>query len=127
MPTRIAPFTATLIDHIYFYPGSHNSKNITLKSGNILSDVTDHLPNYTLITSKKVKFECRPYVCIFSQKNKLNFLKYLQACDWNQIYQDDDVNTVNLLVLLHLHLITVLSLLNCHGREVEINHGLLLL
>ena len=93
MPTRIAPFTAALIDHIYFYPGSHNSKNITLKSGNILSDVTDHLPNYTLITSKKVKFECRPYVCIFSQKNNLNFLKYLQACDWNQIYQDTATTT----------------------------------
>jgi len=45
-----------------------------------------------LITSKKVKSECRPYVRTFA-KNKLNFLKYLQACDWNQIYQDDDVNT----------------------------------
>ena len=93
MPTRITPTTATLIDHIYYYPGSHNSKNITLKSGNILSDVTDHLPNYTLITSKKVKSESRPYVRIFSPKNKLNFLKYLRACDWNQIYQDDEVNT----------------------------------
>jgi len=68
MPTGKTPFTATLIDHIYYYPGSHNSKNITLKSGNILSDVTDHLPNYTLITSKKVKCECRPYVRIFFSK-----------------------------------------------------------
>jgi len=55
MPTRITPTTAALIDHIYYYPRSHNSKNITQKSENILSDVTDHLPNYTLITSKKSK------------------------------------------------------------------------
>jgi len=47
---------------------------------------------YTLITSKTVKSECGPYVRTFSRRNKLNFLKYLPACDCNPIYQVDDVN-----------------------------------
>ena len=93
MPTRITNTTATLIDHIYYYPGTYKSKNITLNSGNILSDLTDHLPNYTLITSNKVETKNRPYVRIFSSKNKQTFFRYLQACDWNQVYSEHDADT----------------------------------
>jgi len=61
-------------------------KNITLKTGNILSDLTDHLPNYTLNKSKKLDIEAR-LLRTFSQKHKQNFLNYLQVCGWNQIYR----------------------------------------
>jgi len=52
MPTRITTKSATLIDHIYYYEGKNNTKNIHAKSGNLLN-LTDHLPNYTEQTKKR--------------------------------------------------------------------------
>ena len=43
-PTRITDHSATLIDHIYF-----NSMEHRTISGNILCDITGHLPNFLII------------------------------------------------------------------------------
>jgi len=48
MPTRTSK-SATLIDHIYYYESKNNKRNIHAKSGNLLNDLTDHLPNYTIL------------------------------------------------------------------------------
>ena len=53
MPTRITTKSATLINHIYYNEGKNNTKNIHAKSGNLLNDLTDHLPNYTILMSKQ--------------------------------------------------------------------------
>ena len=54
MPTRITPHTATLIDHIYYYEGRGVTRgNLEVYSGNFVSDLTDHLPNYMLLVNKK--------------------------------------------------------------------------
>jgi len=45
MPTRLAVDTATVIDHIYYSPGSKFSSNY-IHSGNFWSDVTDQLLFY---------------------------------------------------------------------------------
>jgi len=52
MPTRITSKSATIIDHIYYYEGRNCSKEFKFKisSGNLWSDLTDHLPNYFLTT-----------------------------------------------------------------------------
>jgi len=55
MPTRITSKSATLIDHIYFYEGKSKHDNLFIKSGNLLQDISDHLPNYTLILNEKNK------------------------------------------------------------------------
>jgi len=52
MPSRITANTAILIDHIYYSEG-RNNKSITTKSGNFLTDITDHLPNYLLLINNK--------------------------------------------------------------------------
>lgn len=43
-PTRITDHTATLIDNIFF-----NSMDYFTLSGNLVYDVTDHLPNFLII------------------------------------------------------------------------------
>ena len=54
MPTRITPRTATLIDHIYYYEGRGVRRgNFEVCSGNFVSDLNDHLPNYMLLVNKE--------------------------------------------------------------------------
>lgn len=54
MPTRITPHSATLIDHIYYFPGTAKH-SYQIVSGNLLNDITDHLPNYLLKACKTKK------------------------------------------------------------------------
>ena len=69
MPSRITSKSATIIDHIYYYEGYNCKKDVQLMSGNLWSDLTDHLPNYFIIVSNHVKPNAdRPYVRLFSEK-----------------------------------------------------------
>jgi len=43
--------SATLVDHIYYSEGSYKNNNNSVKTGNIWCNITDHLPNYILITN----------------------------------------------------------------------------
>ena len=54
-PTRITYHSATLIDNIFF-----NSLEHYTLSGNILTDLTDHLPNFVIINK----------ICVTNTKNK---------------------------------------------------------
>ena len=49
MPTRITDHSATIIDHIYFLPGINTNPQMTIQSGNLWCDITDHLPNFCLL------------------------------------------------------------------------------
>ena len=49
MPTRITSRSATLTDHIYYFAGSNNKRDLKPRSGNLLSEITDHLPNYVIV------------------------------------------------------------------------------
>ena len=49
MPSRVTANTATIIDHIYYYEGSNSKKDLSILTGNLWLDLTDHLPNYLLI------------------------------------------------------------------------------
>ena len=95
MPTRITQVSATLIDHIYYYEGDIRSSNITVKSGNFLIDISDHLANFTLFMKPAKKLlQTRPKVRIFSKSNLCKFQNMLQVADWNHIYNQNDVNMV---------------------------------
>ena len=48
MPTRITSKSATLVDHI-FVLNSNAKSNPDIFSGNIFSDITDHLPNFVIL------------------------------------------------------------------------------
>ena len=76
MPTQITDLSATLIDHIYYYDGSNFKRNVTIKSGNLWCDLTDHLPNYILIFNKHIKPKQNVrFVRIFSDSNIDKFKK----------------------------------------------------
>ena len=94
MPTRITRTSATLIDHIYYYEGKHRNDYITVKSGNLLTDITDHLPAFTILMRPlKSQSQLRPKVRIFSKNNVLNFTNMLEDANWNSVYNHSDVNT----------------------------------
>lgn len=95
MPTRITSRTATLIDHVYYYEGkAANRGNLEIHSGNFIHDLTDHLPNYLLLVNKgKITIkEPRPYIRIYSDKNKIKFLEEIRKPDWSNVYNQNDVN-----------------------------------
>ena len=85
-PTRITHHTATLID-VFFNSISHHTI-----SGNILYDLTDHLPNFLIIN----KFSTIPkgfkIFRDFSHFNEQNFLQEMQSVNWNLESLDDNVN-----------------------------------
>ena len=95
MPTRITSKSATLIDHIYYYEGKNNKRNIHAKSGNLLNDLTDHLPKYTILISKKIVAEKeRPLIWLFTEASKNRFINDLKLIDWNIVYNETDTNAV---------------------------------
>src|SRR3989441_996634 len=87
LPTRITDTSATLIDHIYYRPGS-NIKNISLEkifTGNLTIDISDHLANFIILptSSNKSLATLRPFIRLFSDVNKNSFQDELSNCDWN--------------------------------------------
>ena len=78
-PTRITHHSVTLIDNILFNSTEHNTV-----SGNIVFDLTDHLPNFIIINKfntlpKHIKFTRRDY----SKYNEEVWLQDCRSIDWN--------------------------------------------
>ena len=81
-PTRITNHSTTLIDNIFF-----NSIDYQTVSGNLLHDLSDHLPNFLIInrlnmSSHKKKLYKRDY----SNYNKEEFLNEFSTLDWPVIF-----------------------------------------
>lgn len=90
MPTRITANSATLIDHIYYFPGK---SKLETKSGNFLTEITDHLPNYLLLYNMKHQnYQYRPLTRIISNKNVNKFKSDLDKTDWTQLLATNDPN-----------------------------------
>jgi hypothetical protein len=92
MPTRITPSSATLIDHMYYFDGC-GSQNKVAQSGNLLADISDHLPNFMLILHDKMEPAKRPKIRIMSNKNREKFCEKISSTDWSAVYAEPDVNT----------------------------------
>ena len=89
-PTRITNHTATLINDIFL-----NSKRETFTiSGNIIYDLTDHLPNFLIIKN----YSCLPndiklYKRDFSNFNEAAFIQECQFVNWEEVVTTfSDVN-----------------------------------
>ena len=95
MPTRITATSATLVDHIYFL--NCNQKQVpVMYSGNIFSDITDHLPSFFIIKynmNHTVKITNRPKVRLFSKANNTKFIQELGKIKWDEkLYTLTDAN-----------------------------------
>ena len=92
MPTRITYRSATLIDNIYLFQRK-NKSNQKIISGNIYSDITDHLPNFALLTyPEKMPPKPRPLIRVYNKKSISSFTESLKQQNWDKVYQDDDPN-----------------------------------
>jgi len=64
LPTRITQHSATAIDHIYYYEWKRKNKELQIMSGNIYSDLSDHLPNFVLLVDdkKRINYNDQPLI-----------------------------------------------------------------
>ena len=89
-PTRITSHTATLIDNIL----TNNTKADTLLNGLFLTDISDHLPIFSIWLENKTEFndnENPAYFC--REKTEGNIEKFkdkITNYDWNEINSFDD-------------------------------------
>jgi len=69
-------------------------KTKKIKCGNLVVDVSDHLPNYFLLfADKPVVRNDRPDVRLFSKKARELFFNKLDTCDWSNIYASTDASS----------------------------------
>ena len=103
-PTRISHYTATVTDNI-FISGTDQSKI----SGNIVHDITDHLPNF-LIFNKLSTFPSKPeiYKRHYSRLNESDLLHDVQSINWQDILQPED-NLNHLFSSFHSHISNIID------------------
>ena len=90
-PTRITDHSATLIDNIYF-----NSIEHYCISGNLLCDISDHLPNFLIINKLACSsFTPTIYRRDYSNFNEENLLHDVTLIDWGNVFPvTDDVDLI---------------------------------
>ena len=68
LPTRITHHSATLLDHIFIKTPKKLIQN-KCSSGNLITDISDHLSNFSIIDIKAPYIKDRPFIRLFTQKN----------------------------------------------------------
>jgi hypothetical protein len=95
LPTRVTKTSATVIDHVYYFEGGNIKKIYKLTTGNLYSDLSDHLPNFFMLSlaAKRENINNRPFIRLYTEKNKSSFHTGLSQINWQvMFYNNDDVN-----------------------------------
>jgi exonuclease III len=83
-PTRITDHTATLIDNIFL-----NSIEYDTMSGNLLTDITDHLPNFLIINRiSTFKKENISYKRNYTKINQERIINEVKSINWDNSLLD---------------------------------------
>ena len=72
IPTRITDNSATLIDHINVRLPVNQIHN-KISSGNLINDISDHLPNFFIIDLELSTIKERPLIRLYNKKNIQHF------------------------------------------------------
>ena len=72
IPTRITDNSATIIDHINVRIPKHQIHN-KISSGNLISDISDHLPIFFIIDLESITTKERPLIRLYNEKNIKHF------------------------------------------------------
>ena len=84
IPTRFTDRSTTLIDHIFIrLPKSKLNNMIT--SGNFITDISDHLCNFTIIDTEIKITKERPYIRLYNKTNTERFKNNI----------DSELSTIN--------------------------------
>ena len=89
-PTRIADSTSTLIDNIFV-----NKSFSDIKSGIIISDITDHFLIYALLPnfmSKSSQLIRNTGIRVMSEQNLSKLRERLKSTDWSPIYNQPNLD-----------------------------------
>ena len=73
LPTRIRNYSATLIDHIFIKSPRKFLQN-KCSSGNLIFDVSDHLPNFLFLNINVPSIKDRPYIRLYTEKRRIFFM-----------------------------------------------------
>ena len=92
LPTRIRDYSATLIDHIFLKCPRKLLQN-KCSSGNLIFDVSDHLPNFMFFNIDVPSIKDRPHIRLFSEKRKKLFLDNL--VNEPSLINENDLGEVN--------------------------------
>ena len=68
IPTRITEKSVTLIDHIFLRLPKSKINSLT-SSGCLISDISDHLPNFLLIQLNAKHIKHRPFIRSYTKRN----------------------------------------------------------
>ena len=95
-PTRVTNHTATLIDNIFL----NSIENFTI-CGNIVYDLTDHLPKFITFSNfgsppSNIKIYSRNY----SEFNKTALTEEVQFIEWHAVFSSDS-NPCNMVDLFY--------------------------
>ena len=84
-PNRITNHTATLIDNIIF-----NSIEHFIISGNIVYDLTDHLPNFIIFSNfGSLPSSIKIYTRDYSKFNETALIEEVQSIEWHAVLSSD--------------------------------------
>ena len=92
-PTRITAHSATLIDNIFT-----NNTTVSSKNGLIISDISDHLPIYSLVCGDScLRKDSDKYITVrdTSERRVNEFRHKLENTNWDIFDQATDVNDPN--------------------------------
>jgi hypothetical protein len=92
LPTRLMDNSATLIDHI-LVQYDHSDTHDRITTGNLINDISDHLPNFILVgnkTDNQRQENDRPFIRLMSNNNIKKFKDYLNGVDWDSILKKED-------------------------------------
>ena len=104
-PTRITEHTATLIDHIYF-----NSLQHHLVSGNILCDLTDHLPNFLIINRYSIlPSNFKIYKRDYSKCNEQMLVKEFSNINWDKVLPTYGANVNDIFESFYLETTNIIN------------------
>ncbi|CAL4123485.1 unnamed protein product, partial [Meganyctiphanes norvegica] len=92
LPSRITNHSATIIDHIFIKNPTKLIQN-KCSSGNLITDLSDHLPNFTFLDLKTPTTNNRPYVRLFTENNINSFTENLHA--ESALIDDSDLTETN--------------------------------
>jgi len=112
IPTRFTERTTTLIDHIFVRLPQAKINNM-VTSGNLITDISDHLSNFSIIDIDIKTTKERPYIRLYNQK-KIELFKYNIASKLSDITervnQSDNINVNELYKILYEKLHSLLDL-----------------
>ena len=87
-PTRITSHSASLIDNIF-----RNNLTSDSKSGILFTDISDHLPIFTLLCQTEANTSSQNIILnkrLVNAKTKENFTNQLTDYNWDSVYKAED-------------------------------------